>query len=971
VVVDVRPDPAQATVVEHARGPLLVTGPSGSGKTWALRERFARLIEDGADPERVALVVGSKRARREARRALLRRVRTSLPALRVVTLHGLAFHVVGQRYRALGYERPPDVLSAADQFAKVRELLEGEDPGQWPAYGQMLGMRGFADQVRQFLTRAQEALLSPDELMARSEAAGLTGWRELGAFYRRYLQVLDDEGAVDFAGLVEQAAASPEPAGRLFDHLLVDDYQDSTFAAERLLIDLEAESLVVAGDPEAHVFSFQGATDEPIRRFGDVHPRAVRVELEANHRSGEGTALRAWFSPHTSEEHGAVARELRRIHVQEGVAWRDIAVIVRRQGGDLEGLLRALDDAGIPRVTPERGLSLLVEPATGPYLLALRWLARPEERDGLVEGVLTSQLAGLSPASARGLLRAAAAAGEPRAAALLHDDGLSPEELQSLEGLRGVLSEVEGAGGPRGRSAMDAFSVLWRRLHYSRRLVEAAEPELAEDAVAYRRDLDAALALSEAISAFSEGGDGSVAAFLDLVEAGREGPGFAEPGDERLPDAVRVYTAHGVAGQEFDTVAVVGAVEGTFPSLSRAEPMFDLATLERPVSQSERNRLRLRDERRLFRMVLGRARRHVLITASEPHGTDLRTSSRSRFVEEAGATWEPAPAGPYEEPLSTEEARAAWRRLLGDVRAAPGERLAVLDGLLALDADPSAWWYQRDWTGTDRPLHEGVRVSHSKLEKLENCALQFVLGQELGLEGRAGYHAWVGSLVHRLIEECETGALPRSEAALVAEAERRWRQQEFPSFAVSEAFRRLVTRTMLPAWFREYGAAPAVARELRFQFEFEGATVSGVIDRISAVQGGGSQITDYKTGKSRNALKATENLQLGIYYLAVNMAEELAGFRPVRGIELAFLRDSHYDQIARAFRGFTGESEQEFQDQMTAKLGELIHRLGELQAGESYPPNPAANCRYCEFKPLCPLWPEGKDLFPLAEAVEA
>ena len=60
---------------------------------------------------------------------------------------------------------------------------------------------------------------------------------------------------------------------------------------------------------------------------------------------------------------------------------------------------------------------------------------------------------------------------------------------------------------------------------------------------------------------------------------------------------------------------VVGAVEGNFPSLSRPEPMFDLSVLDGTVSQSRRNRLRLDDERRLFRVVTGRARRRVVFTA--------------------------------------------------------------------------------------------------------------------------------------------------------------------------------------------------------------------------------------------------------------------------------------------------------------------------------------------------------------------
>ncbi|MGH3142506.1 MAG: UvrD-helicase domain-containing protein, partial [Gaiellales bacterium] len=75
------PDPRQGEILEHTDGAMLVTGGSGTGKTAVLQERFARLVEAGADPERIALVVGSRRARDEARRLLLERLPVALPTL--------------------------------------------------------------------------------------------------------------------------------------------------------------------------------------------------------------------------------------------------------------------------------------------------------------------------------------------------------------------------------------------------------------------------------------------------------------------------------------------------------------------------------------------------------------------------------------------------------------------------------------------------------------------------------------------------------------------------------------------------------------------------------------------------------------------------------------------------------------------------------------------------------------------------
>jgi superfamily I DNA/RNA helicase/RecB family exonuclease len=953
-------DALQRRAVDHDDGPLLVVGGAGTGKTALLLERFVRLVDAGADPDRIVLVVRTRRDRKAAREILLRRLARSLPGLRVVTAHGLALDVVNRRFESLGYAEAPQLLTATEQYERVRELLAGEDPADWPTYGSMLPLEGFADQVRQFLRRAQEARRTPEDLLEAASAADLRGWKELAGFYRRYLDVLYDRGEVDFAGLIVQAGNAAAASDPLYDHVMADDYQEATVAIARLLVELRPASLVLAGDAASHVFSFQGTTDRPLREFAGDFPGGRIIELESPYRYGGSSSvpvIEAWDGLHSSEEHDAIARELRRVHVQEGVPWRDLGVVVRRAGAEAASLVRALDDAGIPRVVPETRLALQTQPATFPYLLALRWLAAPDARDSLVESVLTSDLAGLSPASARGLLRSAAATGRAPSQALELDEGLSPDEAASLRALREVL---ERAAGVAGRSVLDAFSLLWRELPCSRRIVDAAGTFRGSS------DLAAIRSLADAVERVSQQDDPSVARFLELMDRG-EGPGFGAA-DAEDADAVRVLTAHGAAGREFDTVVVAGVLEGNFPSLSRPEPMFDLGALERVTTQAQRNRHRLEDERRLFRVAVSRARRRALLTASQAGSGEPTVGAPSRFAAEAGAEWIPFPQAPAGEPLSVGEAKASWRRDLARADERPAVRLAALEGLVALGVDPSRWWFQRDWTDPGTPLHEHVRVSYSRLEKLENCALQYVLGEELGLENRAGYHAWVGSLVHTLIEECEDGRIERTEEALVAAANARWRQQEFPSKAVSEAFRTAVTERMLPAWAKEYGDAPSRAKELRFEFEVDGATVTGYIDRVGGLQTGGSIITDYKTGKKANTAPPEDNLQLGIYYLAMNAAPELKEFLPVKAVELTFLKERSRGAISRAQLALTPTAAGEYTAAMGERLEGLIGRVRGLLADEVYRPNPAANCFHCRFKPLCPLYPEGRPVLPVEVA---
>ncbi len=960
------PDSRQEAVLAHRDGELLVTGAAGTGKSSALRERFALLVENGADPERVALVVGSRRARQAARDALIARLPSSLPSLNVLTFHGLGHLILRERFSALGYPEPPEVLSAADQFALVQDLLQGQDPGDWPAYGHLLTLRGFADQIRQFLLRAQEARLAPEEIEARAEPRGLTGWRELARFYRDYLDVLDADRVVDFAALIGRAeAAMSSSQVPLLEHLLVDDYQDATFAQETLVKALRVRDLVVAADPEAHVFSFQGTTDVPSLRFTEVFEGAAHVELSVPHRAPEPVRVDAWSAAHTSEEYAAIARELRRLHVEDGVDWGDLAVVVRRQGAHLGGLLRALDDARVPRAAPESGVSLSQEPATRPFVLALRWLvASEDERNGLIESVLTSDLVRLSPAAARGLLRVAHTRTGFVGRALEFTDGLTAQEAAQVEEVRAVMDRAATAAD---RSVLDTFATLWRELPCSRSLVDEGDASVES-----RRELDSVVAFSSAVAEAGSAADPSVEAFLASVDAGERGPGFSA-WERRDADAVQVLTAHGTAGREFHTVIVAGTVEGNFPSLSRPEPMFDLDSLDRPVSQSDRNRARLEDERRLFRMVLGRASERIILMASRAHADEASTGSR--FVEELGVKWSPVPDPGLTEPISVREAAAVWRRTLADGTMPGAERLAALEGLVTLGVDPRRWWFQRDWTDTGRPLHEHIRASYSKLDVLDNCELQFVLGSELGLGRPVGYQAWVGSLVHRIIEDCEKGEVPRKIEALTAEIDRRWRPQEFPAKAVSEAWRGLAKGRMLPNWFERYGAYPASATERGFEFDYDAATIVGYIDRIGPDPAGfpGTRITDYKTGSADRAPKANESLQLGIYYLAVLESEELEEFQPVSGVELSYLKGDwrNGDLVTREWTVGTADREEAYQDVMREKLSGLVGELKRLNDTGSYRPNYQANCFFCEFQSLCPLFPEGRPLFDVGDAAIA
>ncbi len=248
-----------------------------------------------------------------------------------------------------------------------------------------------------------------------------------------------------------------------------------------------------------------------------------------------------------------------------------------------------------------------------------------------------------------------------------------------------------------------------------------------------------------------------------------------------------------------------------------------------------------------------------------------------------------------------------------------------------------------------------------------------VLGDELGLGRPGGYHAWVGKTVHTILEQIEKGEIAKDPPVAVAQLQANaGARRSSPRWPCSTAFFKLAHDHMLRNWFEHYADHPAAGIERFFEFEFEGATVIGYIDRIGPAVQDGYVITDFKTGKSDSAGPPRESLQLGIYYLAVQESPDLAEFQPVKTVELAFLRGNWKSPDIDYRKWMVTERDEEaYQAEMRERLSELIARKRDAQRARGRSgPNPYANCRFCDFQTLCPLYAEGQPVFPV-EVVRA
>ncbi|MGH2683718.1 MAG: ATP-dependent helicase [Actinomycetota bacterium] len=968
------PDPEQGRVLDHGRGTLLVTGPPGSGKTTLLRERFARLVEGGVPPERLVLLTLNRRAAREARDWLLSRLRRSVPDLPVYTAHGLAFRVLGRRFGDLGYTHPPQVLSAPEQYAVVRRMLREDPPDRWHRFAELLAVRGFAREVADFCLRSQERLLEPDDLDALVSRSDRGEYREIAGFYRRYLGALAEAGQCDFAGLLLQAVrllGRGTPEEDRFQHVLVDDYQDATLASEGIVraLGASADSVVVAADPNGHVFAYRGGTLEPLVQAREVLGATEQVTLGRSHRLGSGAgalvaledpaappaaepppALEARVFAHPGEEVEAVAHELLRFRVEDDVAWEAMAVIVRRYGEYLTALRHALGRHGIPFVIVSEASAVATEPANRPVIDLFRLAFRQEDRGDLLERVLTSPLVGLDPHGLRRLRREARVRDVPLVELVGAGDLTTlPGDLRAaVEGLRDLVRQMPKVAEERGPDGL--FFWLWSQsdaLPHFRSLVGAEERA---------RELDALAALGDVLSNFVERRPGAtIQDYLDTLEAAEFGPDPWVLPEERHPHAVRIVSAHRAHGIEVDAALVVGCLEGEFPSLSHGYPMVDVEAIVAPRSARQRLAERLAEERALFRLAVSRARRRTILLASR--STSARNPrTPSRFASRLRLEW----TQPEEVPpaASLRSLEAGLRRRLADRGRGPGERIAALALLSRVGAHPAEWWGGRGWT-VGAPLYsedEELRTSYSRLSSLENCALQYLYATEMGLDPDETYQMWMGSLVHRIIDRCQQGEIPRTVEALHAALEESWNPSVFPNRAI-EHRRFIDAKDILKRWIDH--ESPDIERsEVRFKFPIDGALLRGRIDAVFRMQNGHLRVVDYKTSRYAPTKEEAQNdLQLAAYYLALKRDPNLAGLGEPGYLELAYLGKAHF-RSGFVKREVAPRKVEGYEQWAEGRLKELLNRV----RSEYFAPSPEADCTFCRFRTICPVWPEGGEV---------
>ncbi|MGH3333491.1 MAG: ATP-dependent helicase [Nocardioidaceae bacterium] len=993
-------DDFQQSVVDHEGGPLLVLAGPGTGKTTTLVEAIVDRIENrGVAPESVLALTFSRKAAEQLRDRVTARLGRTMATTLSSTFHSFAYSLIRAHSPLELYAEPLRLLSAPEQDVVLQRLLTHErESVRWPkSLHQAVGTRGFAREVQTVLARAREKGLGPEELAALGRRAEQPAWAAAGLFMAQYLDILDSESAIDYPELVHRAvllAEAPDVRAELrarFSWVFVDEYQDTDTSQVRLLRALagDGRNLVAVGDPDQSIYAFRGAEVRGIldfpdafrtrsggkaptvalrvtRRFGArllaasqsvsaaiptkgaIDPelfRAFRSPEPVDHELGEGRVEVCTFDTARAEtEH--IADRLRRAHLEDGIPWSQMAVLVRSGRGSIPGLRRSLGAAGVPVEVAGDDTPLVREPAVQPLLEALRVVVHldpdapswddPEHVDHVgadrAEAMLLSPLAALDATEVRALARQLRTREKSAAAAAERSPRPSPELLREALLRPDLLEDVNGRGAAKAarfarllqdtRSELDAGSTaeellwtLWQGTGWPHRLRKGVEEGGAAARMAHR-DLDAICALFEvAARAEEQRGHTSVVNFLAALSAQQiPADTLAEQGVRG--DAVRLLTAHRSKGLEWRFVVVAQVQAEGWPDLRRRTSLLQPDrigpghVLPRVTTQTL-----LAEERRLFYVACTRARERLLVTAVESPEDD--GDQPSRFLDELAE--EPVLIqGRPQRPLSLAGLVAELRRTVADpetsdaMRDAAARRLAVLalagehGQPLVPQADPAHWWGTRARSLSDRPVRnaeEPVTLSASALESILACPAKWFLEREAGGEKASSASQGFGLIVHALADRVGKGELATVEE-LMDHVDQVWGQIVFRTPWSRDKERAEVEAALsrFVQWHRRPGARTVIGTERQLSAEVtlpDGQQVRlyGYADRLEVDEEGRVVVIDLKTGKYPPPDKdLPENAQLGLYQHAVaygavdDLLPEGAGPGRPGGAELVQLR---------------------------------------------------------------------------------
>lgn len=1004
-VIQASLDAVQQRVIDadlHTSISLL--GAPGSGKTHTLIELVAHRIDQGLRPEQIIVLTPHRLAANRLRDALALRIGLATNGPLARTPSSLAFAIAQESARKNGTELPR-MLTGSEQDAILADLIAGdiaEGTGPvWPdpLVPEVRTRRAFRSELRDLFSRATERGMTPDDLSQLGTQRDFPQWVAAASLWGEYRAVLasfrhTSFDSSEFLALATTALAHLDVLPDV-SLVVVDDAQELTYGAMRLLRAMASRgmTIVASGDPDITSTAFRGALPNFLGRMAvelDL-PHVENIVLESVYRHGPhirqlvqnfshggaqeaGLQRKAVSVVEDATEHSvltrqgssrhqelsAIARLLRREHIEHGVPWSSMVVVVRN-GSIVPHVARALAVLEVPTRTLLSERSLTEQPVAMDLIavLAVAMGRLPLSYQTTVE-LLTSPLVGMSTLELRRLRMAlrqeelaqgGSATGEELLVSALQDSRLlltlDFAPARRVTRFSQLLSELTQAS-----IAGDTIQeLLWRVWEYSGLATVWSEQALGSGLLAdeAHRNLDGVMALFTSAQRYVERyPDRPAAEFIaEMLQSD-------VPEDTLAPlayaDAVLVCTPTAVIGDQRDVVVVAAVQENIWPNLKpRGSLLFaqELATEQHGGQldpQAQRKSV-LEDEQRMFALAVSRAQKSVIVSSSV---SDDDVPSAFFFATETLAVDDDSMER-VNYPLTLRGITGYLRNALTtELSQHPGSvtipELASALGKLSEAGVPGAHpeqWYGLAQMSTSQPLVDladseaVVSVSPSKLDTFEKNQLAWFIESVVGRTSDTAQG--IGSIIHTVMEHASEHSEPLSSDELWQQVDSRWQELSFEAPWLSEAMRKKARKMVdaLAQYLDDFQAdgKTLLASEGGFSLDVGRARVRGYIDRIEKDSIGRVVIVDLKTGKNVPGKKdIPEHAQLACYQLALSEGalEAIPDGLQLGGAKLIYISDGVSGKLYREVVQDT------YDEKAIAAIAERIERAAMLMAGASF-----------------------------------
>jgi DNA helicase-2/ATP-dependent DNA helicase PcrA len=955
----------QREAADHNFGAMLVRAGAGTGKTTVLTQRIYRLVSEGLVPaNQILAITFTNAAAEEMQDRLAKLLGKRAEGLRACTFHSYCHSVLHRHDKTFG------LLSKEDLWVYLRKNIEqlglkyfakASEPGTF-----LSTLLDFFDRCNDELVNAADYSAYVDQLAAEPNArlprVGYTDKRELPSreetiarcreiarvFYK-VENMLAEQNVGSFGSLIVRTArlfrsnadalAKEQRRARL---ILVDEFQDtnhSQLQIVRLLAGSEGNVFVV-GDPDQAIYRFRGASAGAFEDFRRAFPNAKSVTLAENQRSVQNVLNCAYeairHNPDMSDLESDFQRQLLRSgRMQRDPSLADPTVRLMHHDGhahEAQAVARLVAETAHSTGDPWKNFAVIYRAHSAAPLLVEEFGAR-----GIPVSVTGTDL--LETEHGRDLLAALSCM-------LTLDDSVSVFRVAMMPrfGLDPAAVQRALKTGNKDKrithvvAALETFAAGERFIAHLREIYALVASDKTDALNAAQRAVEA-FGMKTTVEAhyllkFVEewmqkpciGGQvtrGKLADFLDYLKWWRAS-GASLKAEERdvlgarrkpmeEPNAVKLMTVHAAKGLEFKHTFIVRTVSQSFP-LRFKETLFDFPQELRKskAETASEKELHEQEERRLFYVAVTRSKDHLTILGKHK-GKDpvpsvyMRELGKAAFLAQS---MEVVSAPPFVIPEVRAAASTAWHELPATL-------------------DPKK-----------------LKLSASAIEAYDACPKQFYFQYEWSLPNEASAYSQYGSAMHLALRSLYDSVSKNrviDEPTFLSCFEAEFRKYE-NSVEEKYQFDLLLAqgRNHLSKFYREEivgRSLPQVrALEEYFEFDVDGVTVHGKIDRADDV-GDGVTILDYKTGSAKTEKKAQDSVQLSVYALAAIERWK----RPV--VQVGFYN--------------LETSEAVYSERTKVKLEEIRAKILAVAEGirnGEFPPKPNdfGACRFCGYRTLCP-----------------